>query len=422
MTYWSILLLILLSAAFSLFSVHWIFIKVLNIAQTKNLVDNPDARKLQKRPVPVMGGIAVFFGLLMGLLLAGSLLELMGFTFETDSNSIWSSGRGVVLPLLIAASILLYVGAIDDCINLSPRSRITIEVLTILGLCFSTGLCVDSLYGLWGIETFSWWIGIPLTVFASVGIINAFNMIDGVNGLSSSLCILVSVLLGTFFFKRSDWPDAILSFCFAGALIPFFCHNVFGKKSRMFIGDAGTMVMGLLVSWCMIKVLSSDGVISGIHKTGDTEKMCMAAMLVAIASVPVFDTLRVMAGRIYKGRSPFAPDTSHLHHKFIYVGVSHFMTTLSELVINIMVVAVWYVVYKLGGSQEWQMYATLIAGFVLVWGTYLFLRHQEKHNTKLFAQMKSYSIKTHYENQRWWLTLQNWLDKGVEENNDNEQR
>ena len=405
---------ILFAALFALLSVHWIFNKILNIAKAKNLVDNPEARKLQKQPVPVLGGIAVFFGLLMGLLMAGALFELLGFTYRADNAGIWSSSRGVIMPWLISAGILLYVGAIDDTINLSPRSRMAIEVVTILGLCYSTGMCVDSLYGLWDIETFSWWIGIPLTVFASVGIINAFNMVDGVNGLSSSLCIMVALLVGTFFWKRGDWSDATLAYCFAGALIPFMLHNVFGKKSRMFIGDAGTMVMGLMVSWCMIKVLSSDGVISGIHKENVTEGMCMAAMLVAVASVPVFDTLRVMAGRIYKGRSPFSPDQSHLHHKFIRVGVSHFMTTVSEIIINLLIVGVWYLTYKLECPQEWQMYATFLAGIMFVWGTYFFLRHQEKHNTKLFSRMKSFSMKTNFENTRWWQSLQRWLDRGVE--------
>ena len=409
------LLILLSSAIVSLLAVHWVFNKILNIARTNHLVDNPDERKLQKQPVPVLGGIAVFFGLIFGLLCASALFELTAFTYAaTYEVAVWSSARGILMPFLLCASILLYVGAIDDAISLSPLSRIVIEVLVILGLCFGTGMCVDCLYGLWGIETFSWWIGIPLTVFASVGIINAFNMVDGVNGLSSSLCITVALLLGVFFRKRFDWIDATLAFCFAAALVPFMLHNVFGKKSRMFIGDAGTMVMGLMVSWCMIKVLSSDGVISGMHHTGMEEPMCMAAMLVAVASVPVFDTLRVMAGRIYKGRSPFSPDQSHLHHKFIYVGISHIMTTVCEIIINLLVVGVWYLVYKLGGSQEWQMYATLIAGVILVWGTDFFLEYHEHRDTPFLHRLRAISAQTNFENTHWWQAFQRWLDRGVE--------
>lgn len=163
-----------ITLSLSSYAVHWVYFKILKIAKAKNIVDNPDARKLQKTPIPVMGGIAVFFGVLVGIL-AASALHLF-FIAHSD-----------IFPVICAMSIMLYVGAMDDIVGLSTKSRFFIEIITILGLIYSSGCCVDTLRGLWGIYHFSWWIGVPLTVLTGVGIINAVNMIDGVNGLSSGV-------------------------------------------------------------------------------------------------------------------------------------------------------------------------------------------------------------------------------------------
>lgn len=256
---------IAISCVAALIAVHWVYFKVLTIAKLKNLVDNPDARKLQKTPVPVMGGIAVFFGLIVGI--AASVIY----------NTV--TGSQLLVPrytIIAALSVMLYVGAIDDMLGLSAKTRFIIEILTILGMIGGLGACVDSLHGLWGIGTFSWWIGVPLTVFAGVGIINAINMIDGVNGLSSSLCILCNVCFGVAFVMSGQMYHAIVNFTMAASLLPFFCHNVFGKSSKMFIGDAGTMVMGTLMSYDVIQVLRSDTATEWMQYAN--QGMCLVAM------------------------------------------------------------------------------------------------------------------------------------------------
>lgn len=389
------ILKIAVSAMVALLSVTWIYRKVLRIAQTKQLMDNPETRKLQEKPIPVLGGVAVFFGLLAGLMTAAVLM-----------NDCYG-----LLPAMLAATILLYIGTVDDILDLSPVLRFVIECVVMLGLIYSSGKCVDSLHGMWGIETFSWWIGVPLTVFAGVGIINAFNMVDGVNGLSSSLCILVSVLLGTIFFKSGDPMNAALAYSFAAALIPFFMHNVFGNKSRMFIGDGGTMVMGVLVSWFVIHVMSHDGLATVRMET--ESQLNMAAALLAVASVPVFDTLRVMTMRILHGTSPFRPDKTHLHHAFIELGFSHSITTLSELVLDILVVGAWYLCYKLGGSLDMQMWVTIAAAVLLVMGTYMLLHYTAEHDNKIHEKMEHFSVRTHLGGTQWWQKLTKWLDRGT---------
>ena len=185
-------------------------------------MDNPDARKLQKVPVPVLGGIAVFFGVLMGLLVYRATI---GIGTMVDGAALPIMNLTNLTPVLVGASIMLYVGALDDIMGLTPRARLGIEVLVMLGIIYGTGMCVDSLHGLWGVGQMSWWIAVPLTVFAGVGIINAYNMVDGVNGLSSGLCMAVRGMFGLVFLKSGDTSNAALAFVMVASLLPFYVHN-----------------------------------------------------------------------------------------------------------------------------------------------------------------------------------------------------
>lgn len=312
--------------------------------QRKNIVDNPDARKLQKRPVPVMGGIAVFLGVVVGL--------IFGICFI--------SGMNVLFPVLLSMIIMFYMGFMDDTVGLTPIVRFIAEILTIICLIVASGMSVNDFHGIWNIDIIPDWIAIPLTVFAGVGIINAVNMIDGVNGLSSGLCIVYSVLFGVIFIKSGDIPNAMLAFTMAASLFPFLIHNIFGNTSKMYIGDTGTMLMGIVLCWFIIVSLHSD---SMLVKCGLNSNFSPVAFCLAVLSVPVFDTLRVMTLRIVKGNSPFKPDRTHLHHILIDLGISPSITSLSEILLDIFVVLVWLIAYIANASVTVQLYVVVIAAF-----------------------------------------------------------
>ena len=383
---------LLLASFVSMMMTFWVYFKILAIAKEKNLVDNPNARKLQKRPVPVMGGIAVFFGVICGTLFATCICDC-----------------DAVLPIILAMSMMLYVGAIDDIIDLTPRNRLIIEVLAVLGIIVSDGACIDSLHGLWGIESFSLWIGIPLTIFAGVGIINAMNMIDGVNGLSSGLCITFSCMFGIAMYRAHDYPNAMLAFVFAGALVPFLIHNVLGKTSKMFIGDAGTMTMGILMTWYVIQMLRHDHNAQW-EKYVESQQLSLVALTLAILAVPVGDTLRVMFRRMTKGHSPFKADKTHLHHMLLNYSGSHSLTSLMEIAIAIIIVIIWAVAFKTHCSIDAQFYIVLAAAAFLVWGTYAYLSFQNKRNSKSAYRIRRYLTKMRQGDREWWAWLQNTID------------
>mgnify|MGYP003303023507 CR=1 FL=1 len=381
---------ILIPAFIALLGTLWVHPKVLKISIMKNLVDNPDARKLQRNPVPVMGGIAVFFGIVIGI---------------CSSQMMFNNPN--VFMLVAAMLIMLYTGTIDDIINLSPTTRFIIEILVVLWMMYINKSSIDCFWGLWGIGTIPQWISYPLTVFASVGIINAINLIDGVNGLSSGFCFMASVMFATIFYTTGNTVMTIIAASAAGAIIPFFFHNVFGYKTRMFIGDGGTLVMGMMMSMFTISILGTGSKCAGYA----TDGMSLIAMTLAILSIPVFDTLRVMISRIIRGTSPFHPDKTHLHHLFIELGFSHAGTTISILTLNFLVVALWFLAYKLGASIEVQLYIVIALSLLVTTFFYIFSRNKMRKMGKTSVFFKKIAKMLCFEKKGFWLTLQKFIDK-----------
>ncbi len=385
------LLKIFVPALVGMIAVFWIYFKMLRIAHDKNLVDNPDARKLQKLPVPVVGGLCVFFGVICAVLTASCMMRCT-----------------LLIPILMAMSIMVFVGAMDDILGLSANVRFVIEILVILALIYGGGGCIDSLHGTWGINEFSWYIGVPLTVFACVGIINAINMIDGVNGLSSGLCITCSVLFAYAFYRGKDYPNAMLCMSMALGLVPFLLHNVLGKTSKMFIGDAGTMCMGVLMAWCVIQVLRADSTANWVRY--QARGMNVVALTLAILSVPVFDTIRVMLLRIINHKSPFEPDKTHLHHVLYSYSKSHSLTSLNEILLNLLICGIFAITYLLRLSYDVQLYVVVAVSAFLVWGIYFFLERNNRLNTGIAFRIRRYLAASRQGDKNWWKAVQTWLD------------
>ena len=374
----------------ALLLVGWIHPRLVKIALLKNIVDNPDARKLQRTPVPVLGGVAVFFGVVIAIGCMSSVVDCSG------------------LPVVIMAMMaMLYTGTMDDILSLSPGLRFVIEIVVVLLLIFVGGYCIDDFHGLWNIGRFSYWCAVPLTVVAAVGIINAINLVDGVNGLSSGYCIMACLIFGTLFFLAGEAPMTILAAVSVGALIPFFLHNVFGKTSKMFIGDGGTLVMGVVMSVFVIAILQNGSRVAAYVNPN----IGLVPFTLAVLSVPVFDTLRVMSTRILKGTSPFRPDKTHLHHMFIDLGCSHVATTLAILGVNMFVVLCWWALEASGFSIAVQLYAVIAVSLLVTSGLYHFMQWHICRDTRFMRAMRRLGYKTHISRTGIFFWLQQVMDK-----------
>ena len=384
------ILQILLAALFAFAGTLWMHPKVLKIAILKNIVDNPDARKLQRNPVPVMGGVAVFFGIAIGL---------------CSSSAIFNSAS--TFMLISAMLIMLYVGTIDDIIDLSAGIRFLIEIIIIVWLMYASQSSINCFWGLWGISTIPMWFGYALTVFAAVGIINAINLIDGVNGLSSGFCFMSSILFTIFFYCTGNYVMATLAISAAGAIVPFFLHNVFGSKTRMFIGDGGTLVIGTMMSMFVMSILDRNSGCALLAAKG----FGLIPFTLAVLSIPIFDTLRVMTTRILNKKSPFHPDKTHLHHMFIELGFSHTGTTMSILTINFLIVITWFVSYKLGASVDLQLYIVIALSLLGTFGFYKFAEKQIKNNGKGLKVLKGIAKAVHFEKKGIWDHIEKIVDR-----------
>ncbi|MBO7317996.1 MAG: undecaprenyl/decaprenyl-phosphate alpha-N-acetylglucosaminyl 1-phosphate transferase [Bacteroidales bacterium] len=382
------LLLIFIPALVALLCTMWIYPHFLKLALSKNIVDNPDARKLQRVPIPVMGGLTVIFGVMTGIM----SFKYFGSFYD-------------MFPVFTSIIIIMIVGFIDDTISLSPKVRFIIEIILVLYIIEVSGRQIDNFHGLWGLTAIPLYISVPLTVFASVGIINAINLIDGVDGYSSGYSIVSCIFLGIMFYQMGDLRMAALAAIVAAALLPFFFRNVFGKYTKMFMGDAGTLSLGIIFSIFVINILSTS-----TYNTNIDSNLGLIPFTLSVMCIPIFDTVRVMAMRIIRKKSPFSADKTHLHHLFIELGFSHFGTTLSILGINTLVVLCWYIAYKIGLSIDIQLYIVILMGILVTFVFYPLTQRQIRQKTKVYETLHKIGLKTQITDREGWKKLQKFID------------
>jgi UDP-N-acetylmuramyl pentapeptide phosphotransferase/UDP-N-acetylglucosamine-1-phosphate transferase len=387
------LIQIFVPALIAIICTGWIYPYILEVAKAKNIVDNPNARKLQRVPIPVLGGLTVVFGILSGL---------MAFNMFGDFSDMF--------PTFATIIIILIIGLIDDMISLSPRIRFVVEIILILYLIKTTNCQLNDFHGLWGLNVIPNYISVPLTVFACVGIINAVNLIDGVDGYSSGYSIISCVMFGIMFYTLGDIRMVALAAIVAASLLPFFLHNVFGKHSKMFIGDAGTLSLGIIFSVFVMTIISSKQSIEGLPNN-----LGVVPFTLAVLCVPVFDTLRVMSARMLKGRSPFSPDKTHLHHLFLELGYSHIGSALSIILINIFVVLCWFMAFRVGLTINTQLYIVVALGVLVTFIFYPFVHIQIRKQTTFYRILRRIALLTHAERKGFWAVAQKWADRSTHE-------
>jgi UDP-N-acetylmuramyl pentapeptide phosphotransferase/UDP-N-acetylglucosamine-1-phosphate transferase len=192
----------------------------------------------------------------------------------------------------------------------------------------------------------------------------------------------------------------------AGALIPFFVHNVFGKKSKMFIGDGGSTMMGMLMVIFCLHIIDNDSLVAASFTN-----MGVVAFCLSVLSVPVFDTLRVMMGRIAKGISPFKADKSHLHHLFIEIGFSHIGTSVAVITLDFINILMWvYVYYVLEWGPTRQFITVVLVGIFNTCGIYYIVRRLN-HDNLVYRCLVKIAKVSHQETWGWWLWIRNYVDK-----------
>lgn len=360
---------------------------IIKLAYKKQLTDNPNHRKLQKRPIPVVGGMSVYLSFVVGLFFCNVF-------YPTDR----------LYVVVAAMSIMFFLGLLDDMLDLSFKLKFVVQ-FGVIFMLWTFDYRLDTFVGLFGVTDIPMVWSCLLSLFAGVGLMNALNMIDGVDGLASGLGILTNTICGIYFITHNDPLFALLTLVFVGALVPFYVCNVFSHKYKMFIGDSGSLIMGTLAYVLTCRIIHTPHM--------DWNDQYCVAMMFAIYALPVFDTLRVMAARLMHGNSPFKPDRTHLHHIFVDLGYPHIMITSILLLINTIVIFVWYISSLYMESINGQFFVVICTAILLIAGLYVALKMIMLKKPQLFEKFKEHSKRVSSKPIRIRESICDLLDGGV---------
>lgn len=297
--------------------------KISLVAFKKRLFDEVDERKMHTIPIPRLGGLAFFPCITVAV-----SLSIICHNLWVGNNllDIYQTTR--LLTMVSCLFMLYLMGIMDDLIGVLYRSKFVIQIFCGV-LLVASGFYFDSLHGLFGIQEIHPVIGMPFTVLIIVYILNAFNLIDGIDGLASGLSMIAFFAFGCMFASLRWWMYTYIAFGAFSVLIPFFYYNVFGSIGRgrkIFMGDTGSLTVGFLLAVLAIRLSMADP---------EKERIIPGAIVIAFSFliVPMLDVVRVVIHRLRSGKNPFLPDRNHIHHKFIALGMSQRKAMISIVIL-----------------------------------------------------------------------------------------
>ncbi len=296
---------------------------IIQVAREKKLFDEPDERKVHKMVIPTLGGLGIFAGFILALLLGApvGIAELQYF--------------------VAAAIVIFFLGVKDDILILSAAKKFIGQLVAAGIIIKFGGVQITNMHGFLGIYEIPQIASIIFTLFTVIVIVNSFNLIDGVDGLAGSLGLLTAVVFGTYFIYSGYTLYAVMAFSLAGSLVGFLIYNF--SPAKIFMGDTGSLLIGLVNSIMVVKFINIAG-----NTSLPFPLEAAPAIGIAVLIVPLFDTLRVFGLRILGRRSPFSPDRTHIHHFLLDLGYSHRKVTLLCLGTNIGFILLAFFLRNLG--------------------------------------------------------------------------
>jgi UDP-N-acetylmuramyl pentapeptide phosphotransferase/UDP-N-acetylglucosamine-1-phosphate transferase len=333
---------IILSGALAFLITFFSIPVIIQVARQKKMFDEPDERKVHKMVIPTLGGLGIFAGFI--------LATLLGVPVNSPE-----------LQYFVAAAIVIFfLGIKDDILVLSPAKKFIGQLIAAGIVIKFGGVQITSMHGFMGIGHLPHVASIVFTLFTIVVITNSFNLIDGVDGLAGSLGLLTALVFGSYFLYVNQLMYAVMAFSLAGGLIGFLIYNF--SPAKIFMGDTGSLLIGLVNAILVIKFINIAG-----NPMGELPLTAAPAIGFSILIVPLFDTLRVFSHRILDRRSPFSPDRTHVHHFLLELGFNHRRITLLCVAANIFFIALALVLRNTGTTALIGIIlavAILMVGFI----------------------------------------------------------
>lgn len=353
---------IFLSLSISFTIAFFIIPKIVKVARTKHLFDIPNHRSASKQVVPRLGGIAILSGFILGFIFSSGDIKISSLKY-----------------MLAAIFIMFLIGLKDDLIGLAAKKKLFIQIVVAIMLTFLGKFRITNLHGIFGLYEIDFISGTILSILIIVGLINAINLTDGVDGLAGGISLLASIVYGYLFMQSGDHTYALVSLSLAGSLIAFLIYNIFGKTNKIFMGDSGSLILGTILAILTIhfnNLIPNSNIPAGLP-----------AISLSLLIVPIVDTLRVFVLRIRQKKSPFTPDMNHIHHHLLRLTKNHLNTTLIILGFNGLIVLFAFSFVNVLGNA-WLFLILLLLGFILAWASARLNRLKDE-GTVSIAESKS---------------------------------
>ncbi|MGX9985314.1 glycosyltransferase family 4 protein [Soonwooa purpurea] len=299
---------------------------IIKISRRKNLMDEPTIRSSHERKIPNLGGIAIFFSLgVCAPIFAYELFEQYKFLFAS-------------------LVILFYVGVTDDIVVMRAYKKLLVQIAVSVLMVVGSDVRIRSFFGLFGIEELNYYFSVFFSILTFIILINAFNLIDGIDGLAGSYSVLSSAVFAISFYRLGEYNYPLVVFCIIiiGAVLGFLKFNLSKERSyRIFMGDTGSMILGFLLAFTAIQFIDvfidkDDIMIPRYHL------LSAPVIALSILILPVIDTFSVILIRLFKKQSLFKPDRNHLYHRVLDLGLTHKQATLVICFIYVLVIILVY--------------------------------------------------------------------------------
>lgn len=320
--------------------------RIVVISKKKRLFDRIDERKSHRSPVSRLGGIAFLPAMIIAFCLGMGIRYYYGYGMRLIDETQFMME---FMFFTAGAFLLFFLGMADDLIGISFKKKFFVQILAAIALVLGNVYLKD-FNGLLGIYEVNTWAGSVCSVLFIVFVINAFNLIDGVDGLCSILGVLSLSVIGTLFIVNGVYIYAMMAFAFLGVLIVFYYYNAVSRKMKIFMGDSGSLILGYVIAFLIIRFCNENENGSLPHYMNNG-----VVVMTSVIFIPLFDTLRVFVSRLMRGHSPFFPDRTHIHHKFLRMGYSHLRSTTGILLLSVGFILLNFIMAFLGVNINIQL-------------------------------------------------------------------
>ena len=321
---------------------------VLRLARMWGAMDIPDARKVHKEPMARLGGLAVFLGFCSPWAGFYLLDNLVSATFQNYER--------LFLSLVIGASLMLVLGIYDDIRGCNALQKFAVQIVTAIGLYYG-GFQITVLSNPFGPVIHLGWLSMPVSVLWIVGLTNAVNLLDGIDGLAVGVTGCLALSLALINIMTGNIIVALLTLCLAGACFGFLPHNF--SPARIFMGDSGSLFIGVVLA--CISILS-------LFKVTTVTFILVPMMLFGL---PLFDTTSVFIGRLLRGVPLFRADKTHIHHRLLRLGWTHQRAALLLYAITLALGAVAIYFHTAGNTAVGPTAVAIATALVvLIWAVW----------------------------------------------------